>query len=755
MIPVLIESALRAVVVALTVGAGLRGLRVRNVPAQKAAWGLVLACAVAMPLVIPLAMRWQVLPEWLTLRLPANFLPANSFTSTPAAAPVSDAATLNLSAADVAGAPPVKSVDVPRRELHRASAGGGRFPSPVITASRGSSADADGSEAPIAATPSSMEVPSRWAAMSLPDAAVIATLLYATVCLLLLGRMAFGLALALKLWRAAEPFVPMPSSTGEPDPTLDLRVRFSGGVASPVTIGSGVLLPRECLEWDEQKLRIVLAHERAHVRQGDFYLQLAAGLYTAAFWFSPLGWWLKRTLCDLSETISDHAGLEEAASHASYAQVLLEFAALPRPTAIGVAMARSNNLSHRIERLLNESSFRQAFAGRRRRIVTAILLVPVALFAGTALIRVEAAQATQAVQAPPPAAPVTPADVAVPAPEAAPAAEAAPASPDQAAPAVPAPAPSPDAVPAPPAVPAMAPPPAAPGPYGEVRDAADLKAEAAELADAAAYAHKNQAYITAAAKLAADRAYLQSAKAAAYYQSKAAGYALAQSSGRGNSYSISQSNGHSYALVTEPGEKISFSGDWDGGTHANLDKARKMAHGKFLWFTHSGKSYIVDDPAIVAQLQALYEPIEELGTKQEALGKLQEDLGRQQEELGRKQEQATVPTPDISKEMAELNATAAKLDAKKGSTVSQEELADLEGKIGDLQGRLGDLQGKMGEKQGELGELQGKLGEKQGKLGEQQGLLGEQQGKLAEQADRKVKSVIDESLRNGKARPVE
>ena len=37
--------------------------------------------------------------------------------------------------------------------------------------------------------------------------------------------------------------------------------------------------------------------------------------YTAAlFWFSPLGWWLKRKLSDLGEAISDRAGLEEAAS---------------------------------------------------------------------------------------------------------------------------------------------------------------------------------------------------------------------------------------------------------------------------------------------------------------------------------------------------------------------------------------------------------------------------------------------------------
>ena len=146
--------------------------------------------------------------------------------------------------------------------------------------------------------------------------------------------------------------------------------------------------------WDEEKLRIVLAHERSHIRQGDFYLQLAAAFYAALFWFSPLGWWLKRKLYELGEAISDRAGLEQAASRSSYAQILLEFAALPRPTLTGVAMARTSHLSQRIERLLNESSFRHSFAAAGRRALLAVLLVPVALFAATALVRVEASVET-------------------------------------------------------------------------------------------------------------------------------------------------------------------------------------------------------------------------------------------------------------------------------------------------------------------------------------------------------------------------
>ena len=65
-LPVLLEATVRALVAALAVWAGLRLLRVRNVLAQKAAWGLVLISALAMPLL----MRWQWVPAWAAVKLP-------------------------------------------------------------------------------------------------------------------------------------------------------------------------------------------------------------------------------------------------------------------------------------------------------------------------------------------------------------------------------------------------------------------------------------------------------------------------------------------------------------------------------------------------------------------------------------------------------------------------------------------------------------------------------------------------------------
>ncbi len=212
---------------------------------------------------------------------------------------------------------------------------------------------------------------------------------YLGVCAAMLLRLLWGLASSLRLWMESKP-IAMPSSLDLPD---SVPMRWSQRIASPVNIASGILLPADYAEWDEEKLCVVVAREYSHIRQRDFYLQILAGLYASLTWFSPLGWWLKRKLSELGEAISDRAGLDAATSPSAYAELLLEFAALPRPALNGVAMAHSTNLPHRIERLLNDSSFRLAFAGGRRALIT--MLVPAALIAATAMVRVQAAVTPQ------------------------------------------------------------------------------------------------------------------------------------------------------------------------------------------------------------------------------------------------------------------------------------------------------------------------------------------------------------------------
>jgi len=551
----------------------------------------------------------------------------------------------------------------------------------------------------------------------------------------LMLRLLVGLASALRLWITAEPVAALDNS----DRAESLRLRSSKRVSSPVNIGSGIILPADFEEWDAEKLRVVLAHERSHIRQGDFYLQLLAGLYASLFWFSPLGWWLKRKLNELSEAISDRAGLEEAASRSSYAQLLLEFAALPRPTLTGVAMARTSHLAQRIERLLNESSFRQAFAAGGRRALFAVLLVPVALIAATALVRVEAAAvpAPQAQAAPqePTAGQSTPEQVTEPTPAAALNAVLAPA---QVSDPNPTPNPTPTPSPAPP-------PPAAPGDAGQ----APMAPEPPDPPTGAIAPMPPMPPMHVRVDPADIRVHIDSEIRAEMAAARAEEHAF-----RGMHFSF---DGEPYALVGDPGSKTRFNDEWDGDDNRKeeIEKARKVAHGHFLWFHHDGKSYVVDDPAIVAQIEAMNKPMDDLGVQMRALGDQMRDLGAKQRAEGQKMRDITVPTPDLSKEMAELNAAVASLKAKQGGTISQKDLGDLQREFGRIQGELGALQGKIGAQQGAFGGEMGKFGGQMGELGGQMGKLGGQMGKIAHENHEKINGIIDESLKNGKARPVE
>ena len=776
----LADAALRGLAAALAVAGGIAILRVRNVVAQKAAWTVVLSGALLMPLVLPWLAPWLARQSWLPAWLPSETTVAEQLRTRSRIA-FANAESWLQSIRALREAPAITPVPAPLHEapLHEIPAretlaSSGAESSSITPAVERSSAPSEligplGPQLPAPAEP----VRAAAAPASFMQAAVA---LYLVIAFALLLRLFYGLGAAMRLWQDGEPV----ELAGARFP-----VRMHGEIASPVTIGSGILLPSDYARWDEAKLRIVLAHEGSHVRQCDFYLQLAAGLYAAIFWFSPLGWWLRRRLSDLSEAISDRAALDHAASRTSYAQILLEFASQPRSTHLetrfGVAMARTARITHRIEWLLNETRFRQAFSGGRSRILAAALLAPAAVLAAAALVRVEAkAQAPAQQQQPapspvptPPQAPTTGVSHPDSAPiEAAPAQEAAPL-------AVPAPAaepaPAPQAPPAPPAPAQETPAPQPPVP--------PIPAIAPDIHYPVVVVRPD-VNVHTGVRVFADTA----------------------------SYGPGQSNGDSYAVITGQKRHMRFNGDIQTSA---VDHARQQAHGDFLWFTRDGKEYIVDDPGTLARIHSIYQPIDALSEQMKAQGKLQkEDAEREKAEIDRelaasgfnKQEfnkemaELHAREPKFNKEMAELSAQMVEIQAPKARAIDQKQLEEIKRQMAGLQATQPDFDKKLNElinrmvqlevprvavideekmaalsekmaalgknfadKNGAFAKLYDKqfagayrnLGDKMRVMSDQQRELGDKMRPLAEDADRQIQSIIDESLKNGKARPVQ
>jgi beta-lactamase regulating signal transducer with metallopeptidase domain len=219
-----------------------------------------------------------------------------------------------------------------------------------------------------------------------------------------------------------------------------------------------------------------------------------------------------------------------------------------------------------------------------------------------------------------------------------------------------------------------------------------------------------------------------------------------------NSFHSFHSYGHDdaerFVIVTANSDSLTMSGTTEDGMR--VEELREKIPGDFIWFRRDGKSYIIRDQATFDRAKGFWAPQEVLGRKQEELGKQQEALGKQQEELGTKMEQVHVKVPDLTKELEKLQAELKQL----GSGATVEQVGEIQSEIGDLQSKIGEIQSQAGEQQSKLGDEMGTLGEKQGKLGEQQGELGRQQGELAEQANRQMKQLLDESISQGTAKPL-
>ena len=411
MISIFIEAALRSLLVASAVAVGLCMFRGRNVEAQKAAWGLVLVSALAMPLLLGATAEWNLLPARVHVVLPAHPMTLleelqariqsqngseSKFAPPIVPIPRKDSTRIEESPTSQQAAPP------PADETGSRTARAHQASRPERNAALISQRSASSSAQSIAYSAGRMQE-TQWPPY-MPritvSSIVLALTLYCSIAAIFILRLALGVFATIRLWGRATP-VPMHQP---PHDAVSLRVRASSEVALPVTIGPGILLPADYTTWDSDKLRIVLAHELSHLCQGDFHLQLLASLYAALVWPGPLGWWLKHELAELAEALSDRAAIKEAASPTAYAQLLLEFAPGPRRVSIGVAMARPGGLSRRIERLLNDHSFRQCFAGGRRALVVAALM-PLALCVSTMLVQVEAAADPQTPRSAPVAAP--------------------------------------------------------------------------------------------------------------------------------------------------------------------------------------------------------------------------------------------------------------------------------------------------------------------------------------------------------------
>jgi TonB family protein len=146
-----------------------------------------------------------------------------------------------------------------------------------------------------------------------------------------------------------------------------------------------ILLPRDAAQWSAGRLRVVLAHELAHIARSDWLMQLVADLVRAVFWFNPLLWIACTRLRRESEHACDDRVLHAGVAADRYAAHLLALARRAQRLhryASAVPMARSSTLERRIAAMLNPAINRRALSTRALVAcagLVAIVAIPIAV----------------------------------------------------------------------------------------------------------------------------------------------------------------------------------------------------------------------------------------------------------------------------------------------------------------------------------------------------------------------------------------
>jgi hypothetical protein len=569
-------------------------------------------------------------------------------------------------------------------------------------------------------------------------------------------------------------------------------------------------------KWDEPALAAVIAHEMSHIARRDALTQRLALAHRAIFWFSPLAWWLNRTLVDAAEEASDEAALAAGADRAFYAETLLGFfAALSKNSGRvywqGVSMAAPGQADRRVDRIL---SWKGAVSMRIRKSLAvglALVGVPVVLIAAAA--RPSGTQSEAPLVLPAPAAPAlpamamaapTPAPVPLPAQDTAPALPTAPAAapvlPEfaQVAPAAPIPPPSAAQVPGTPvapAAPAIAPP--AP-PAMRIMGTPDLMIDTEQLQQELKNLNEDintqvwnstdvealddiQKQVTVTLKsmpqisMESDQQLGEIKKALSELRAKETENhpealklknEIAQLQAQINMQVKQVMPVEAFRFQMGPVNRISMGDFGDRFVIVSGDSpiimsgnSQDVEHATSLRSKINGDFiwFQHDEKSYVIRDQNIVNQAKAFFKPEQDLGEKQQGLGKQQQALGDQERALGDKMRDVHVTVPDLSADMEKLEAQmkqlSASGATQQQLGDLQRQLGELMRKMGQNQSQAGDQQRQVGEQMRGLGDQQRTLGDQQRDLGHQQRAAAEQARTQMKQLLDDAVSKGTAQP--
>jgi HEAT repeat protein/beta-lactamase regulating signal transducer with metallopeptidase domain len=157
------------------------------------------------------------------------------------------------------------------------------------------------------------------------------------------------------------------------------RMPMTWGVMNPI-----VMLPADCDSWTDERRRIVLLHELAHVRRLDSLVHIIGQAACALYWFNPLVWLAAARLRTEAERAADDLVLRTGTRASVYADHLLEMVrsiGRVHTPALALPMAQRSSFEGRLLAILEPGI--QRAAPRRTQalacgVFAALIVIPLA-----------------------------------------------------------------------------------------------------------------------------------------------------------------------------------------------------------------------------------------------------------------------------------------------------------------------------------------------------------------------------------------
>lgn len=229
-------------------------------------------------------------------------------------------------------------------------------------------------------------------------------------------------------------------------------------------------------------------------------------------------------------------------------------------------------------------------------------------------------------------------------------------------------------------------------------------------------------------------------------------------------------DGLPYALVRDGDHGITMTGDSDDSL--DVKQIRKQVHGDFLWFRDDGKSYVIQDPEVLAKARAAWAPMDKLGAQMDAYGRDMDQQGKAMDALGK--EMGHAAAAGIKPDEAKMHAIQHQMDelGHKIGTVSEqmvyakdEDRASLNAQMASLNAQMGALGAQMGAvaaadaqrqtqaSMNEIGRGMNEAGKPMNELGKKMDALGKDMERESHVADRTVRALIRDARARGLAQP--